>query len=292
MNRKLFSFWLSIIMLLGVTIVVPALNFVNGEYVSTTDTSSPREVMPKANDNNDSIVIDEESEVTTYNYRPYDDYFVEQAIPENIEETTIDGDGLENSPYIINSTNDFIFLSKQAQKNIYVELNCDIILNDEIFDESGTPTGGDGEIFSWQSFSNAITSFDGREHTISGLYGKRIFNSTVKTLKNLKVENAYVDDDLRIVGTTFDNIDNCHVKGNIYAQTTGSAAGIGGTINNNISNSSFTGTIKTSFTSFNRYYNAYGLVVSVGNKVENCRFDGYVFGHTGTAGICSKAKIV
>ena len=80
----------------------------------------------------------------------------------------------------------------------YLELNCDIYLNDERFDENGNPSGGDGVVYSWQKPIKATANFNGKNHTIYGLYinwqetsAMSMFGS-VYVAKNFKMLDFYV----------------------------------------------------------------------------------------------------
>jgi len=121
------------------------------------------------------------------------------------------GSGTESDPYIFNSLNGFLYLinpdfAKIGITNKFLKLNCDLVLNDEIFDKNGNPSGGDGVYYNWNYMYFSSTNFDGNGHTISGLYGeteptdtdtsftRSLFGrSALVTLENLTMKNIYID---------------------------------------------------------------------------------------------------
>ena len=106
----------------------------------------------------------------------------------------------------MHSTRGFLYLTNYNLSKInlgskYVELACDIIFNDEIFDKDGNPSGGDGVVYKWKSISSAADiSFDGRNKSIYGFYyndittnyGGLFGNYRIKTARNLTFESVYV----------------------------------------------------------------------------------------------------
>ncbi len=117
----------------------------------------------------------------------------------------VTGSGSESDPYVVHSTNGFLYLFNKSFSGIslwqkYITLNSDIILNDEIFDEEGNPTGGDGKVYAWQPlsvFDN--TTIYGENHTIAGLYFNdttkesiALFSSYIKEARDIKMSNVFI----------------------------------------------------------------------------------------------------
>ena len=96
-------------------------------------------------------------------FKTYDDYFTDLNITaETITEQDLTGKGSASDPYVVHSTRGFLWLtgyeySRIVAVAVYIELDCDIILNDETFDKNGTPSGGDGVIYSWYAFSTRFS---------------------------------------------------------------------------------------------------------------------------------------
>ena len=86
------------------------------------------------------------------------------------------GDGSLTNPYVVRSTRGFLWLtnyslSKKVLYKKHIELECDVILNDETFDQDGKPSGGDGIVYSMTRITGQNTYYiNGNNHTISGLY--------------------------------------------------------------------------------------------------------------------------
>jgi hypothetical protein len=155
-------------------------------------------------------------EITTYEYKSYDDYFIDLDIrKETITTDDLKGTGSESDPYIVGSTRGFLYLinysiSKLPMEARYIHLNSDIILNDESFDENGKPSGGDGTVYDW------VPIFDrgwhckiyGNQHTIKGMYcvqtkysGGLFHQVTIDIVDGLNFENVYVDSVLNYTAT-------------------------------------------------------------------------------------------
>ena len=153
-------------------------------------------------DNNDTNIT-----WTEPTYKTYDDYFADFNITkETITENDLTGNGSATNPYIVHSTKGFLWLSNYSLSKIwlankYFQLACDIILNDETFDESGSPSGGDGVIYNWQSITSATeASFNGCNYSIVGLYLKTeetsyrgLFYCGSMNIVGLKFENVFID---------------------------------------------------------------------------------------------------
>jgi len=135
------------------------------------------------------------------------------------------GTGSQTDPYIVHSTNGFLYLTNNSLSKIalgtkYIELNCNIVLNDETFDQDGNPSGGDGKVYLWSPISCGSMHFNGNEHVVygltlrgetnngyAGLFGNYAFN-----VSNLNFENVYIN---KFFGSTLGGsgciVENCHV---------------------------------------------------------------------------------
>jgi len=146
-------------------------------------------------------------------------------------ENDLSGGGTASDPYVVHSTNGFLWLAKKINfngKNIV--LDCDIILNDEVFDEDGNPSGGDGYVYSWYPIQtgNSATVIDGKGHKIVGMY----YNDNTQkhiglfgynfggTCQNISFENLFLfgKEYVRSVGTFCKEITNCKTQGAIKAE--------------------------------------------------------------------------
>ena len=249
--------------------------------------------IPKTDDNNLTNSIAEDSEKITYTFKTADDYFIDFNVGEKLAETTITGNGTENSPYIINCLEDLLYLTKVSLYNKRVKLNCDIILNDEVFDENGTPSGGDGVVYSWCGFkSNYGLYFDGQGHTIKGLYINDRTKDCVQFMKssqttfefkNTKFESVYLVGQCYVgaVGYSIKKCENVEVmSGYIYGAT--SVAGVcrAGNEFRNVIN-------RAEVTCNSNYTNTSGIVAMGQNTtlIENCENYGNIVGYEITAGI-------
>ena len=112
----------------------------------------------------------------------------------------------------MHSTKGFLYInnyevSKISLSNKFIELACDIILNDEKFDKDGKPSGGDGVYYNWKGNPYPYKlKLNGNGHTIYGLYGVQteeieyfnrslIHSSTqIDRVSNLKFDNVYLNE--------------------------------------------------------------------------------------------------
>jgi len=127
-----------------------------------------------------------------------------------VTEDDLSGAGTQTDPYVIHSLKGFLFFTSQSMSKYnwfydYVELGCDLVFNDETFDKDGKPSGGDGVFYNWQGRTvySSLGYFDGKNHTIYGLYGKSNEENTgaftnslfgcgsIKEVKNLHIRNSY-----------------------------------------------------------------------------------------------------
>ena len=204
--------------------------------------------------NDSGINASENGEEYVVTYKTYDDYFLDLNIKaETITEHDYTGVGSASDPLVVHSMKGFLFLTNYALSGIsvankYIELDCDIVLNEETFDKDGNPSGGDGYVYEWKpvtNFSNVF--FDGNNHTIFGLFfddmsttKAALFNSSLKVAQNLRIENVYLKAKANVATLTTNGnkltINNVYTKnGTIKGNHT--LAGIA-TIANHVENSS------------------------------------------------------
>ena len=236
--------------------------------------------------------------------------------------TTVEGSGTLSNPYVVNSTADFIFLSKNVMQDKHIVINCDITLNEEVFDEYGNISGGDGAVYSWATNDYKGAYIDGRGHTISGMYISNIdsvrnglfHNSVVAEIKNWTASNFYIysgdyagvfgvrtlvlknvkTKKCYIHGTRFmgglvyraENVEECESGTYLFngSQATGGIMGV--CVDSSIINTKFYGKIDCL-----EKKTAVGIGGIIGNcsgkvRIKNCENYAYVFGGTnGTGGI-------
>ena len=134
---------------------------------------------PKDADNND----DDTENLTTLEttYKSYSDYFVDFDISKaTITEKDYTGQGTKSDPFVIRSTRGFLYLTNRTESGIflggkYLELGCDVVLNNEVFDKDGNIVEGDGVVYSFETFliGDSVASIDGNNHSIVGAYQNR-----------------------------------------------------------------------------------------------------------------------
>ena len=89
------------------------------------------------------------------------------------------GSGTKSDPYVVHSTKVFLYLQGNGISglnidNKYFELACDVVLNDESYDDNGNPISGDGVVYKWEPINYGRNAFfDGKNHSIKGLYLNR-----------------------------------------------------------------------------------------------------------------------
>ena len=159
----------------------------------TTTVSTTTEVFVQSSDEQT-----ESNPVEVYN----SDYAVYAVSNSDTYEKPKEGDGSESSPYQISNSSQLFWFAKQVNngETISAVLTADIVVNENIFDENGnlisdleiwTPIGNE---------SNKYTgTFDGQNHTISGLYfnndstdyvGLFGYNNS-GTIKNVGIIDSY-----------------------------------------------------------------------------------------------------
>ena len=103
--------------------------------------------------------------------------------------------------YISNNT-----ISGVSLNDKYLELACDIYLNDETFDENGNPLGGDGTVYSWEPMltGNGIR-INGNGFSIKGLFCDNTDKNYVGLFERISAEE--------VANLEFDNV---FLKGRWY----------------------------------------------------------------------------
>ncbi len=171
---------------------------------------------------------------TTPTYKTFDDYFtVFDITKENITENgDVTGDGSANNPYLVHSTRGFLYLMNNSMlghslNNKYIKLNSDIVLNNEIFDENGNPSGGDGIVYNWKNlyYHTLNMSFDGNGHTIFNPYNNfsmteswtTLLGGDLKEVKNLNISGIYIKGKNYVCGIAAESkyVANVKVTGNV-----------------------------------------------------------------------------
>ncbi len=170
---------------------------------------------------------DPEQDEITYENRTFEKYYEDLNITtQTITEKDLTGTGTLANPYQVYSIKGFLYLMNYnlagTLANKYIELNCDIVLNDETFDEDGNPSGGDGIYYSWQSKydSNGVSLY-GNGHKITGMYFNdtgttkqtSLFGYTMNEAKDIYFENLYLNgkDHVHALCYQANLISNCHV---------------------------------------------------------------------------------
>ncbi len=158
--------------------------------------------MTKETNNNNNDTENLTTLETTY--KSYSDYFIDYDISKTtITEDDYTGKGTKSEPFVIRSTRGFLYLTNSAESGInlggkYLELECDIISNDEVFDENGEIVKGDGVVYSFETFliGTSVESIDGNNHSIIGAYQNRPTASWVQLFYNVK----------KVVDLKFENV--------------------------------------------------------------------------------------
>jgi hypothetical protein len=268
----------------------------------------------------------EAEEVTTYEFKTYKDYFIDNDVSKDtITANDLTGKGTEADPYIINSTKGFWYLTTLSLTAKYVELNSNVVLNDETFDENGNPSGGDGVVYNWDNIKAEKINFQGNGHDINGLYYKApttsylgLFNGSNVVLNYFQMKNVYIEGkefisptcfraksatNIKTFGTVKGKhssgvvngafyIDNCDNYVNLFG--TDSSSGIATAVYEKISNCNNYGNITINNN------NASGILNSGSTSypnliIENCKNYGKIIGlggsNYGFAGIICWANI-
>ena len=108
--------------------------------------------------------------------KSFDEYFTDNNITaETITEADLTGTGSSTDPYVVHSTNGFWWLANNSLSGIklqskYLEIDCDIVLNEEEFDENGNVSGGDGIVYQWKPLFAGQSTINGKGSEVRGLY--------------------------------------------------------------------------------------------------------------------------
>jgi len=149
-----------------------------------------------------------------------------------ISNDDLTGSGTEVDPYVVNSTKGFLYISNASlfslNQNTYVELNTNIILNDETFNQEGDAFGGDGIVYVWQYRSWRLCHFDGCGKTIFGAYYMYSSYSSfvgvfrdLREIKNLTLESIFMTANHAAsgFGHYIYKIINCNIKDSFIIST-------------------------------------------------------------------------
>ena len=214
------------------------------------------------------------------------------------------GNGDAYNPYLIKTAQqlaDFAWLvnNGDSYSGEYVALAANITLNDIIFNDNNEPTNLK-ELKAWTNigeygfWSNDYFKgfFDGRGHTISGLYVNAdkdeytgLFGALYGKVSNLNIKDSYILGDGGNDATGFlvgymkcSVINNCHISNshiNIATNTSSNIGGIAGQGSGDgkvVLASSFSGTMNIHHSSGTVY--VAGIMGLGAPKLENCRVDG------------------
>ena len=150
------------------------------------------------------------------------------------------GKGTMSDPYIARSTKGFLFLTNYSLSKIplsskHIEIGKDIVLNDEVFDKDGNPSGGDGVVYEWKAISVQDTYWNGNGHSIVNCYLNQptknyqsFFGSyKINEIKNLTMDGFYISGKSYTAGFGHNvyYVNNC-VSKNGYMRANGSYASI------------------------------------------------------------------
>ena len=215
------------------------------------------------------------------------------------------GNGTSTFPYQINSTKDFlaICLLFGEIKNAYIDVNCDIILNEEKFDIDGKPSRGDGIVYKWinlhpyTSLNSCYLNFNGNK--IIGLYQDSpsycgMFYSwsgiRQKEIKNCCFENVFIrGSSASILGKDIGIIENCIAQSGYIVSLYDK------------SESCVFASYATSIINCKNYINVYGeaqysissFSCNVREEVRNCiNYGDMKVGKCSTGGIVKSGKII
>ena len=227
--------------------------------------------------------VDNEKDNSDYvvTYKTHDNYFEDFNITkETITSGDLIGTGSASNPFVVRSTRGLFYLTKYYKftgislDGKYIELACDIVLNEETFDENGNPSGGDGVIYEWSPIASSLKLFDGQNHTISGMWKKvdsegedstSFFkkHKDIGLFKNVKFENIYVENQRAlsyqgVLAYSVREMENVDLLSGTY-KTNGSHASV------------FCVVLYDLITNCNNYINVYTTEQSCSGMVEELR---------------------
>ncbi len=300
----------------GATTPVPEANFVaynpSGGYLYFKDLAQA----------GGSIILtavwEIDSNAKQYQILSYDQYFIDKDISSStmkiytistasvLDEKTLntyknyDLIVCGNKYYYINSTEGFMYLtnynlSKIDLANKVLELRTNVYVNEESYEENGTPVGGDGIVYQFSPLtkgSNMI--FNGNGYSLSGVYYDNpekanfaIFhcgNSTVESINDLYVDDFYIKvaQYAAVIGYNVNNITNCETRGGYFKCGGGYCGAIAYLPKK-------TATRCINFAPVYGGNQSAGLFYQLSNNViiDSCINYGKVYGAWATAGVCS-----
>ena len=223
---------------------------------------------------------EETSEDYVVTYKSYSDYFTDYELTaDKMTEKDFTGTGKASDPFNVYSTRGFIYLSTQFSRR-YTNLHCDIVLNEETFDENGTPSGGDGVVYRWRVANGESAVLNGNGHSIFGMYINGtapmigLFDTpSVNLIKSVKMEKFFVKggDYSCPFGYSIKRMENCISNGFVRGAygTSGFAMYITENAKNCVNYSNIKSIEKSNGSLYDR---AGGLFIFVRNGavVENC----------------------
>ena len=196
-------------------------------------------------------------------------------------------------------------LTDGTEQNISANavLTADIVVNKNVFDENGNLISNTDSLLAWipisgdssTAYVNYIGTFDGQNHTISGLYfnnsntqwvglfGKIGLESQSSTIRNLGVIDSYFNGNVEVSSicgySYYSTIENCYSTGTVNGSNyIGGICGrkYYGTITNCFNKGKVTGTSNTSGIcgfGYGKISNCYNIGVVNGNAIcENNKY--------------------
>ncbi len=249
---------------------------------------------PKTDDNSDLNKV-ENGDDYVVTLKTYDEYFTDLDIKaDTITEQDLTGSGSATDPYIVHSTRGFLYLtnydlSKISFNNKFVELACDVVLNEESFDKDGNPSGGDGKVYEWQNFNNGGITLHGNGHKIKGMYmiaiggytGLFNYPASAKLVDGIDFVGFYCRGSYASsVGYIVRTASNIVVRDSYFFGTSNAASiGVQGEIYNCVN-----------YSYVNAVTNASGIVGSVIYSAKNCKNYGEIQGEKHVAGITAMVE--
>ena len=221
---------------------------------------------------------------TTPTYKTYEDLFTDLDIKEEtITEEDYTGAGSQANPYVIHSMRGFLWLTNLSKSKInlykrYVMIDCDIVLNEETFDENGNPSGGDGTIYEWTPIPDCDRPYlEGGNNTIYGLYINKpttnnlaLFSSGLLEFNNVSFENVYINGNESVATVTTSYLTRCNniklSNGNLYGNK--NVYGISSTTNLMLNCENNLNIMQKNYTTSGSFA---GLVGEASDLMENCK---------------------
>ena len=224
-------------------------------------------------------------------------------------ELAFDPDTDSEGNYMIGNKSELYWFAirvNAGETGINAVLTDDITVNENILKDNGTLSENTDKLFGWIPFgsdgSRYVGKFDGRGHTISGLYYSDETDNYVGfcrvlggngNITGLSIADSYFCGRTYvggICGRNYGNITDCHTDVPINAA--GFAGGICGGNNNNISNCSNTGTIVAKIPpDEDEDINTGGICgYSVRGRIIGCYNAGSISGVRQTGGVCGNNR--